>query len=185
MTLTKTLRMNPNPTLTLTDGTILHFNKIYEELFPSLVAYAKRLLYDTGACEMLAQDAFLALWAHPFQFSSRFSINVFLHTVVHRKALNILQRIKIENSYLDTVWEEEDAFVCHTILPEEEFDELFRLSQAIEQLPEYYQNICQLILEDKNNQDIADQLNITVNTVKYHKKNIYKLLREKLQPPPQ
>lgn len=172
--------MNHNPTLTLTDGTILSFNQIHATYFPHLVAYAKHFFNDNGACEMLAQDALIALWEHPERFPDLPAVRTFLYTIVQRKALNILQRIKIEQNYLDSHQHEESTTVCDIPFPEEEFEHFNRLFKAIEQLPEQYRAICQLILEDKNNQEISERLNISPNTVKYHKKNIYKLLRQKL-----
>ncbi len=38
-----------------------------------------------------------------------------------------------------------------------------------------------LNLEGMDNQEIADELQVSLNTVKFHKKNAYKLLRDKLK----
>lgn len=172
--------MNHNPILTLNDGTTLRFDQIHETYFPHLVAYAKHFFNDNGACEMLAQDALIALWERPGQFPDTPSLRTFLYTIVQRKALNILQRIKIEQNYLDSLQQEHETTICDIPFPEEEFEHFNQLFKAIDQLPEQYQTICQLILNNKNNQEISELLNISTNTVKYHKKNIYKLLRQKL-----
>lgn len=39
--------------------------------------------------------------------------------------------------------------------------------------------VVKLIAEDKSNQEIAELLNITLNTVKFHNKNIFKKLKVK------
>lgn len=36
-------------------------------------------------------------------------------------------------------------------------------------------------MENKKNQEIADELGISINTVKYHLKNALKFLRERLE----
>ena len=52
---------------------------------------------------------------------------------------------------------------------------------AIDSLPEHCRKVCLLNLEGMDNQEIADELQVSLNTVKFHKKNAYKLLRDKLK----
>lgn len=57
-----------------------------------------------------------------------------------------------------------------------------KVIQAIEELPaECRQVFIKSRMENKKNKEIADELGISVNTVKYHLKNTLKILREKLE----
>lgn len=59
--------------------------------------------------------------------------------------------------------------------------ETFRLLyKAIRELPVHPRNVILLSLKGHSNDDIAKKMGISVNTVKTHKKNAYKILREKM-----
>lgn len=67
----------------------------------------------------------------------------------------------------------------------EEFEEreLHKLLyHEIEKLPPQKRKICQLKLDEKlSNQEIADQMNVSINTVKSHYQESIKILREQLK----
>lgn len=56
------------------------------------------------------------------------------------------------------------------------------ISNAINSLPKECQTVfLKSRMENKKNQEIADELGISINTVKYHLKNALKFLRERLE----
>ena len=60
-------------------------------------------------------------------------------------------------------------------------EEIYReLYIAIDRLPEREREVLLLALEGKSNQEIAEQLELSVLTIKTHKKNAYNRLRERL-----
>lgn len=79
--------------------------------------------------------------------------------------------------------------LAHDILAEEESsqfiieEETFRLlHEEIQELPESAKNIMLLALNGLKNQEIADELDVSVNTVKTQKKIAYSKLKNKLKP---
>ena len=92
----------------------------------------------------------------------------------------ILNTRKIKQQYQQTqsVSEAKDPDFLHEIT----YQETLRiLHQAIDTLPPQTRKIILLGLNGKNNNEIAEALNISVNTVKTQMKIAYKTLREKLK----
>lgn len=172
--------MKRNYSLILTDGTELDFKRIFDQYFNSLVLFANRYLTQQEDSESLVQDTFLALWENRLEFPNEISVKAYLYSTVRNKSLNILKHNKIKQQYIDNVLAEKDSELYYmTSVIEEETRRL--IFNAIDELPEHSRRVCLLSLKGFNNQEIAEQLKISINTVKFHKKNIYSLLREKLQ----
>lgn len=170
-----------NPVITLADKTMISFNEIYDRYWETLVVYARRFLKDVGDCESVVQDAFIALWERASRLQGIISVDAFLYTAVQRKALNILQRRSVEQAFIDFFMRREENLVYHMHISGDDRQLQELLVASIESLPENYRKICYMHLENLNNQEIAKRLNVSLNTIKYHKKNIYRILRDKLK----
>lgn len=114
------------------------------------------------------------------KFTDEISTKVFLYRTVKNKCLNHIKHQKVKNSFSNAYNEnniDENLFIKNYIK-----EETIRLVyQAIETLPEKSKNIIELNLKGLKNDEIADLLKISVNTVKTHKKSAYKTLRIKLK----
>jgi len=172
--------MSKNYCFELADGTRLDFKQIFDEYFNSLVLFADRYLGVREESESLVQDAFLALWENRLEFPDEISVKAYLYSTVRNKALNVLKHHKIEQQYMDDVLrdEESEAYYMKSVIEEETRRLIF---SAIDSLPEACRRVCLLNLEGLDNQKIAETLKISLNTVKFHKKHAYQLLREKLK----
>jgi RNA polymerase sigma-70 factor (ECF subfamily) len=73
--------------------------------------------------------------------------------------------------------ETSDSFL-EAVFKKEVYREIY---QEVNKLPEMAQKVLRLTLRGKNNQEIANQLGIAINTVKTHKNRTYKILRKNLQ----
>lgn len=159
---------------------ILDFKKTFDKYFHTLVLFARRFRLEEADCESIVQDSFVALWEHRNEFSDFLSVRAYLYTTVRGKALNILRRHKTETEYLSVqLLGDHSEKGCMEAVIEEETRRL--LFNAIYDLPEQARKILLLNLEGKNNQEIAELLHITVDTIKFHKKNAYKILRSRLK----
>lgn len=172
--------MNKNYNIILTNGTCLDFKQVFNQYFNSLVLFADRYLGEREECESLVQDTFLALWENRLEFPDEISVKAYLYTTTRNKALNVLKHRKVEREYMHNILQEADAelYYMKSVIEEETRRLIFT---AIEALPEHCRKVCMLHLEGMDNQEIAEELRITLNTVKFHKKNAYKLLRDKLK----
>lgn len=126
------------------------------------------------------QDTFVYIWENQQSFGDIVSTKVFLYRTVKNKCLNHNKHQTVKNTFANNQSKdqfEENLFVKNYI--EEETIRL--IYKAIESLPENCKNIIDLSLRGLKNDDIAEALKISVNTVKTHKKTAYKLLRIKLK----
>ncbi|WP_018337763.1 RNA polymerase sigma-70 factor [Butyricimonas synergistica] len=164
----------------LSDGSCLDFKQVFHQYFHSLVFFVDRYLEEEEESKSIVQDAFLALWEKHLEFSDELSVRVYLYSCVRHKALDVLKHRKVEQRYASEILQDEaaESYYMESVI-EEETRRL--ISAAIDSLPENCRKVCLLILDGLDNQEIANELKISLNTVKFHKKNAYKLLREKLK----
>lgn len=172
--------MSKNYNIILTNGTCLDFKQVFNQYFNSLVLFADRYLGEREECESLVQDTFLALWENRLEFPDEISVKAYLYTTTRNKALNVLKHRKVKQEYMYDILQDEDSelYYMKSVIEEETRRLIFT---AIDALPEHCKRVCLLNLEGLDNQEIADELKISLNTVKFHKKNAYKLLRDKLK----
>ncbi len=164
----------------LENGIRLAFRTIFDCYARSLVLFADRYLTCREESESIVQDVFILLWESDVRFKDELSVKSYLYITTRNKCLDILRHRKVEHSFLANSRSEEEVDPGYIkCLIEEETRRL--IFSAIEALPEQCRKVCLLNLEGKDNTEIANLLNISLNTVKFHKKNAYKILREKLQ----
>ena len=103
----------------------------------------------------------------------------FLYLSIKNRSINYLQHKKAEENYLHdaSVMHREDYFL-DTIIEEEVY---FLMHKAINELPEQIQTIYELSLKGKSNEEIAQVLNLSLDSVKSYKKRGKQILKEKLK----
>lgn len=163
----------------LKDGGSLDFKKLFDEYFYTLVLFSEHYLFCRPDSESLVQDTFIALWKKRCDFAEPRAVKAWLYATVRNKALNVLKHRKIESEYAEAlaVERESEAYYMKSLIDEETRRLLLA---AINSLPKYCREVCLLNFDGLDNQEIAKVMNISVDTVKFHKKKAYRLLREKL-----
>jgi RNA polymerase sigma-70 factor (ECF subfamily) len=99
----------------------------------------------------------------------------YLYTVVRNRIINILRERKVE---VEAGHSFDEVDFNNQITKEETYK---LLHQAIETLPEQTQNVIKLTMNGHTNPEIAEELGVTLNTVKTLKKRGYNKLREQLK----
>lgn len=156
---------------------------LFKEYYDRLVFFAWQIVKDKQQAEDTAQDAFITYWQqrdliarHPI------AIKNFLYRSVKNASLNIIRHAQVVNQFqagqLDT--EQGEAYILEAIISAEITAEI---NVAIESLPAHLVRLTRLsFLEGKKNQEVADELNMSVNTVKKQKQRALELLRVSLNP---
>lgn len=157
--------------------------KLFNEYFNRLSYFAFRILKDQDkACDM-AQDAFYKYWVARSEVENHpIAIKNFLYSTVKNSCLNVLRHEKVVSDYASNFDDQSqvESSIMDSIITAEV---LYSLDQAIRQLPEKYRLISELAyLEGKKNQEIADLLGMSINTVKKQKQKALELLRLRLTP---
>jgi len=150
---------------------------MFERLFPPMCLLATRILKDDEKGKDVAQEAFVKLWEREQQdFVSEHALRGYLYVLVKNACLNLIEKEgRIQSSSVDAALHLPEKEFLHELLREETFQ---ILRYAISGLSPQAEEVMNLMLKGFSNQDIADQLGITVNSVKTVKKRAYRSLRE-------
>lgn len=153
------------------------FKQFFEGFYPSVCLFARKYLKDADVAEDLSQEAFVEFWKRKENFTDLKAIKGYIYTVTRNKCLNYIKLRDIRANILKDEILTEDYF--YEFVLEEETYRI--VHQAVNSLAPQSRKIVWLSMEGNKNQEIADQLNISVNTVKTLKKNAYKELRNQLK----
>lgn len=158
------------------------FELLFRNNYARLYYHALQLVHDKDGAEDLVQEAFTKLWRRRTDFDNEFAAKSFLYLTVRNAGLNVLRHEKVKERFAHHRSEEpfEESAALHKIIKAEALGEIYR---SIEELPEGCRNVFKMgYLQELKNHEIAEQLNISVNTVKTQKARALQLLRLKLNP---
>ena len=164
----------------LKNGKERTLKSFYEEYFALFVSFANNLLPSEEECKDVVHDVFLKYWNTRNDFDNLIAIRAFFYKSIRNTCLNLIRHQQVQNKYLaeNLQYLESESFMHETVMKEEIFHVIH---QEISHLTEMEQKVLLLTLEEKSNEEIAQELGIAVSTVKSHKAKGYAVLREKLQ----
>ena len=155
------------------------FKIIFDRLFPSMSMLAARILRSEDKGKDIAQEAFVKLWNKDSEdFKDENALRVYLYVLVKNACITQLRREKnIHSSSFDEELPIPDQEFLNEVLREETYQ---LLRDAIKELPPQGARVIELSLQGYKIKDVAEELGVSVNTVKTLKKRAYNSLREKL-----
>ena len=165
------------------------YGSLYQQHYALLCHFATFYLHDKFTAETVVEDVIFHLWTNRDNLTINTSLRNYLTRAVRNKCLDYLKLKRPQseqamstlsdglNYYIDSQMATDSPFGA---LLSKELEE--EISNAISSLPKECQTVfLKSRMENKKNQEIADELGISINTVKYHLKNALKFLREKLE----
>jgi RNA polymerase sigma-70 factor (ECF subfamily) len=169
------------------DDTILKFQngdkKAYRSLFiklyPVMCLFSKKIIHSYDDAEDIVQEVFIELWYQRTRFESIEQIKAFLYLSIKNKCLNFLKHLRVREKFVNTAMADTEQFFEEHIL---ETEVIQNINNAINNLPEQRRKIIILSMQGLKNNEIAEHMQVSINTVKLQKKIAYKRLREKLKP---
>ena len=155
---------------------------LYRNFYKVTVSYAYEIVEEQMIAEDVVQDVFLSMWENKKTFNSSGHLRTFIIQCIHNRCIDKLRHNK--NSFNR---EQEVFYISDTILAPNEEDilreEVYQnLLMAIEALPDRQRDVFLLLMEGKKNSEIAKILQISLNTVKSHRKRGMELLKSTLNP---
>lgn len=161
----------------LKSGQETAFRQFFETYYDSLILFANHILNDAEVAEDVVQECFVDFWVHKRYAGISSGLDKYIFQAVKHAALNYLRgdrrRARRQFEAMSHMQEAHDALA-------DDFDEqLELLYAAINRLPEERKKIFILIcLEGKKYQEVADLLQISINTVKTQMARSFHFLRE-------
>lgn len=155
------------------------FERLFRKYYHMLCEYARGILGDRELAEDVVQDAFIYLWNNRNVIDIRLSVKSYLYTSVRHGALNCLKKQLIERKHNSQLTEFIE-FLQSSDYSEEEQEEIKHIRTVMAELPKQCLKVFLMSAVDgKKYQEIANELDISINTVKTHITKAYRLIREK------
>lgn len=159
-------------------GEVEAFTTIYKKYHKLLYVLAYRYLMDKAMAEDAVQHVFTRFWEFRSELGVSISLKNYLITMTKNHILNVIRN---ENNAIvknyeiaQNAPEYEDTLIEN--LEKKELMSLFY--EALDKLPPQKREICLMkVREELTNQEIADRMQLSVNTIKTHYSEALKLLR--------
>jgi RNA polymerase sigma-70 factor len=157
------------------------WKNVFTYYYAALCSYADRIIQNTVMAEDLVQEVLMNIWKSDRKFPKIDDLTYYLYRSTYNQAMMHLRREKFQERYVQQVLQEENEY------SDEEFadtvrEELVRqLYFHIDDLPEERRKILLLSIKGYSGNEIAEELGISINTVKTQKSRGFKYLREKMK----
>lgn len=162
----------------LKEGNQLAFSIVYKTYAAQTFSLAFKYLLNKELAEDAVQNLFLKLWLKKEEIDETKPINRYLFTMLKNDLLNTLRDSK-KNIYLledclSMVLELEDNSQSENLKQEQ----MNIIQQALEQLSPQRRKVFEMKVSGKySNQEIADKLNLSINTIKFQYSQSLKQIR--------
>ena len=152
------------------------FDTLVGGYYAPLTVFASRLIGYSRAAEDIVQDAFVHIWEHRSRLNNTTHLRNYLYLIVHNYAVDYL-RISARRHSLtrDVVMPDDDVLAEYIRVETSRM-----LYAAVESLPPRTAEIMKLTLEGMKQESIAEQMGITLATVKAQKAEGIKKLQKVL-----
>ena len=157
---------------------------LFRRYYEPLCSHAVRYVYAKAVAEDIVADLFQVFWQKRIFERIRFSYRAYLYRAVRQNCLLYLQREAGLTVSQEILSEAEQLRLITPALEQMQFDEL---QQQIETVingfgPGVRQVFLMSRFEGKKNQEIADELQLSLKTVEAHMTKALALFRKALQP---
>lgn len=153
------------------------FKKLFDTFYPRAYGFASQLLSDDEGGADIAQETFLYIWQKVDSFPSLQSFKSYLYQMLKSRCLNRIRDTHPKANLSEVEDMADDISIEHLIIEQELKAHII---QEINELPDIKKEIMLMRLDGRSFDEISEELHLSINTVKSHKKEVYKLLRSKL-----
>lgn len=168
----------------LATGNTNAFKILFNEHYTQLVYFAEKFTGNSAEAEDLVMEVFARFWQKRSETIAIASLSSFLYTCVKNACIDFLRKearhpVLLQNVYAELLHDE------NIIEGEEVFSRLVhQIYESIENLPDQCRTIFKLIyIEGKSTKEVAETLNLSVQTVRNQKTRGLSLIRAKITSP--
>ncbi len=158
-------------------GNLKAFKCFYDDFYSALFTFTHKFLSEKSDCEDIVQEAFVCFWDKRKDFYSISSAKSYLYKFVKSRSLNHIRDTGAK-TIVDINTLNEQLFFSESIIEIETYQLLYK---SIKKLSPLEQEVIELSIDGKKNQQIAETLNVSINTIKTVKKRSYNKLRVELK----
>lgn len=154
------------------------FEKLFREHYNLLCNYAGKFIADNQVTEDIVQSFFITVWEKKHLSLTADVFLPYACRAIKNSCINYYKHTIIQEDFfaaLSEEWQENFA--------EEEVEFIYKreVQQALQKLPEKCRRVFLLkCVSELKYKEIADMLDISVNTVKYHIGEAFRIMKEEL-----
>lgn len=158
-------------------------DKTFEELFRlhfnNLTGFVFGYVRDEDVAKDIVHDVFLTLWNNRDHLDFSYSAKAYLFTLAHNYAQNYIRHLRVVEVNEREIVVMTEAFAGELV----EYEEYYvRLDKKMLELPDKQRAVLlKCVVEGKKYQEVADELGVSLNTIKKHMSRALKFLRDELQ----
>ena len=153
------------------------FEGLFGQYYQSLCFYALSFVKDKEIARDLVHDVFLSLWNHMAEIDFEKPVYPYLVSLTRNRVLNYLEHLKVEDKHFARQRTLSEVYVS---TDDSGYEELIaQIMQQMSQLPERCRNVMYLcFVEGKKHKEIAEELGVSITTVRTHIALGLKMLRQ-------
>lgn len=156
-----------------------HFKLIFEEYYSSLYYYANKIIDNSIVSDDVVQEVFLDVWNNRENITLD-SIASYLYKSVKFKCMNYIRHEKVKSQHSNLIRldiEEQSKYDIDVV----EQEMIREINVLINSMPEQRQKVFKLHVKGLKNGEIAQELNISITTVKTHKAKAREYLKSNIK----
>ncbi len=156
-----------------------NYHRLYSEMYTGLKYFATKLLNSSDEAEDVIQDVWLKVWNKKPVFDNKHKLKAYLYQSIRNTALNqIRNNIKQGEYQAGLLVEEYEEDISSKIIEAEIYS---LINQTFSQLSDATKRVYIEKLNGKKYKEIAEDLDISVNTVKKHINNANHYMKDNLK----
>jgi RNA polymerase sigma-70 factor (ECF subfamily) len=162
-------------------GNMLAFDELYRKYSRRLFRFSCSILKYREEAENIIQDVFLKLWLHRDEIHKSSSVKFYIFTIAYNSSVSVIRKKAKESQFIEYVKSLQDVVQesADVQIEYKELDE--KLKRVVKTLPLRQKEIYQLHkVEGLKYSEIAEKLNISVNTVENLMSRALKKIRHRL-----
>lgn len=164
------------------------FDSIFRRTYSRLYFYALSLLSDESDADDVVEEVFFELWGRMDEINLDGNIEAFLYRAVYTRSVNVLKRRNVSAGRLAAIedinnmrMEYYSGFNDDPLHSMENAELRRKIEDTIDMLPEKCRQVFRMsYLNGMRNNDIAEELQLSVRTVEAHMYRALRFLRERL-----
>jgi RNA polymerase sigma-70 factor (family 1) len=156
------------------------FAELYQRYKLDVYRYGLTIVKIPQQAEDLLQDTFISLWDVRRRLEIKTGLRQYLLRICHNKAIDINKKVAANRQLVDqlfTYYQHETTSLEHSLPDLQRYDAL--VEEALNSLSPQRRKVYELCKKEKKTyEEVARELNLSVNTVKAHMTQAAALLRE-------
>lgn len=168
------------------------FKIIFHKYQRALRFHISRMVKDKGEIDDLVQDIFLKAFTHLASYNTSYAFSTWLYRIATNHTIDYLRKKKLNTFSINETISTKDGEMSielpdHTsqadsLILNEQRDKI--IHEALDLLPEKYRMVIEMRhMEEKSYQEISEELDLPLGTVKAHifraRELLYKYLKDK------